>query len=41
MLHPLKWIAKCSVRGSVGVAADTAEKGGGYENVNMTVSATG
>ena len=43
MLPPLKWIVKSSVRGSVGVgvAEYTATKGGGDDNVNMTVSMTG
>ena len=28
VLHPLKWIVKYFVRGSVGLDVDTAEKGG-------------
>ena len=41
LLPPLKWIAKSSVRVSVGVTADTAKNGGGDKNMNMTVIVTG
>ena len=42
MLPPLNWIANYSVRGILGVAADTAEKGGwGWECEYTYVSVTG
>ena len=41
MLPPLKWMMKYSVRVSVGVDEDIAEKGGGYYNVNMNGSVNG
>ena len=42
VLPPLKWIEKYYSIGSLGVAADTAEKrGGGGDNRNINVSVNG